>query len=99
MDEHPEVCPDLSVLDPNKVLVIFDLNGTLIHKFKYGGKKRPQVERLHELVESGAYQLAIWSSCMDKTVKRLLGELQLGDIFKITMGLCVCVQRPLSLGL
>lgn len=59
---------DLSQVDPSKILVVFDLNGTLIASSNKK-KIRPHLKRLKELEDSQAYQLAVWSSSQEHNVQ------------------------------
>ena len=83
-----------------KILLVFDLNGTLtcLSKTRYqkGISIRPGIENLNRLFESELFQIAIWSSAMKHNVEKMkiLIEEQLNYKFDLILDRSHTIPAP-----
>ena len=74
-----------------KILLVFDLNGTLTSltkvRYKQGACVRPGIQNLSKLFSSDLFHLAIWSSAMEHNVVKMKNMLEeeLGQQFDMVL--------------
>jgi len=84
-----------------KILLVFDLNGTLTSltkiRYKQGAKIRPGIENLEKLFSSDLFHIAIWSSAMEHNVNKMkqMLEKELKQKFDVVLNRKHTIPSPI----